>query len=165
MSAMHASDDATVEGERVILLHGLWMRAFTLIPLRRRLERAGYQVDLFDYASVFRDPQSSVQALLDKLSATAAGKVHCVGHSLVDRVGRFGQQVRLQSTARAAVVVQDERAVRIADLEVRELTTVEGRHYAGLVHAAVHHAMKAARRWSSGRIGRCGSGTAPRGSV
>jgi hypothetical protein len=47
--------------------------------------------------------------------------------------------------------------VRIADLEVRELTTVDGRHYAGLVHAAVHHAMKAARWWSSGRIGWGGS--------
>ena len=39
------------------------MRGFTLAALRRRLEDAGYTVDLFDYASVFRDPQISIERL------------------------------------------------------------------------------------------------------
>ena len=37
--------------ESVILLHGLWMRGFTLTMLRLRLEREGYKVELLDYAS------------------------------------------------------------------------------------------------------------------
>ena len=49
--------------EHVILLHGLWMRGFTLAALRRRLERAGFAVDLFDYASVLHEPESSIENL------------------------------------------------------------------------------------------------------
>lgn len=69
--------------ERVILLHGLWMRSFTLLALRRRLEEAGYAVELFDYASVFRDPQISIDRLLDRGRVLAEkSQVHLVGHSL-----------------------------------------------------------------------------------
>jgi pimeloyl-ACP methyl ester carboxylesterase len=68
--------------DHVILLHGLWMRGFTLLALRHRLERAGYSVELFDYASVFHSPDVSVENLLQRAHAAGAKKVHFVGHSL-----------------------------------------------------------------------------------
>ena len=68
--------------EHVILLHGLWMRSFTLTMLRRRLERAGYLVDVFDYASVMRDTEMSAAQLLKRAHALGAEKIHFVGHSL-----------------------------------------------------------------------------------
>jgi pimeloyl-ACP methyl ester carboxylesterase len=68
--------------EHVILLHGLWMRGFTLTMLRHRLERAGYTVESFDYASVTRAPEIGVQRLLQSVGARANGRTHFVGHSL-----------------------------------------------------------------------------------
>lgn len=68
--------------EHVILLHGLWMRAFTLIALRNRLERAGFSVELFDYASVMHGVDVEVDRLAQCASAMGNGKVHFVGHSL-----------------------------------------------------------------------------------
>lgn len=67
---------------RVILLHGLWMRAFTLAALRHRLERAGYAVDVFDYASVLRSAEVSVEQLLRRVRSFKGEKIHFVGHSL-----------------------------------------------------------------------------------
>jgi pimeloyl-ACP methyl ester carboxylesterase len=68
------------------------MRGFTLAALRRRLERAGYEVDLFDYASVLHEPESSIEKLVVFARAVDAGKngngksrkdkIHFVGHSL-----------------------------------------------------------------------------------
>jgi pimeloyl-ACP methyl ester carboxylesterase len=69
-------------GDHVILLHGLWMRGFTLAALRRRLEDASYAVELFDYASVFRDPQISIERLSARARSVTDGRVHLVGHSL-----------------------------------------------------------------------------------
>jgi pimeloyl-ACP methyl ester carboxylesterase len=68
--------------EHVILLHGLWMRGFTLAALRRRIERAGFAVELFDYASVMRDPDLSVSNLLARARSIKSKKIHFVGHSL-----------------------------------------------------------------------------------
>jgi len=68
--------------EAVILLHGLWMRGFTLVALRHRLEQAGYAVELFDYASVFRSPEVSVERLAERSAAADGSRIHFVGHSL-----------------------------------------------------------------------------------
>ncbi|TLY50476.1 MAG: alpha/beta hydrolase [Gammaproteobacteria bacterium] len=68
--------------EHVILLHGLWMRGFTLAALRRRLEREGYAVDLFDYASVLHQPEESIGKLIAHVQSIRAKKIHYVGHSL-----------------------------------------------------------------------------------
>ncbi|HSE11966.1 MAG TPA: alpha/beta hydrolase [Rudaea sp.] len=68
--------------DHVILLHGLWMRSFTLTMLRRRLERAGYAVHLFDYASVMHDPDLSTAQLLKRAHALRGEIIHFVGHSL-----------------------------------------------------------------------------------
>lgn len=69
-------------GEHVVLLHGLWMRGFTLISLRRKLEAAGFSVDLFDYASVMQDSSASIEKLLALTARTTDRIVHFVGHSL-----------------------------------------------------------------------------------
>jgi len=84
--------------EHVILLHGLWMRGFTLAALRGRLQRAGFAVDLFDYASVFRDPEISIERLTARVQA-ARGPVHFVGHSL-------GGLIALQTLQRAPQLTQ-----------------------------------------------------------
>jgi pimeloyl-ACP methyl ester carboxylesterase len=72
--------------EHVILLHGLWMRGFTLAALRRRLEKAGYAVELFDYASVLHEPDASIEELVEFTRNIAVSskkeKIHFVGHSL-----------------------------------------------------------------------------------
>jgi pimeloyl-ACP methyl ester carboxylesterase len=68
--------------DHVILLHGLWMRAFTLTALRHRLEHAGHSVETYDYASVTRGPEHSIQGLLHRIHAARHRVVHVVGHSL-----------------------------------------------------------------------------------
>jgi pimeloyl-ACP methyl ester carboxylesterase len=66
----------------VVLIHGLWMRGFTLTSLRRRLEQARFSVDLFDYASVMQDSSASIEKLLAQTAQAKSKKVHFVGHSL-----------------------------------------------------------------------------------
>ena len=68
--------------EHVVLVHGLWMRGFTLVKLRRRLERAGFSVEIFDYGSVFHRPVVSIEKLLRRAKLSKSKKVHFVGHSL-----------------------------------------------------------------------------------
>lgn len=68
--------------DHVILLHGLWMRGFTLAALRHRLEAAGFSVELFDYASVLRGPEIGVAKLVELGQAHKGEKTHFVGHSL-----------------------------------------------------------------------------------
>jgi pimeloyl-ACP methyl ester carboxylesterase len=68
--------------EHVVLVHGLWMRGFTLTTLRRRLEREGFSVEIFDYASVFHTPIVSIEKLLHRAKVSKSKKVHFVGHSL-----------------------------------------------------------------------------------
>jgi pimeloyl-ACP methyl ester carboxylesterase len=68
--------------EIVILLHGLWMRSFTLTLLRSRLVRAEYSVESFDYASVMRSPDAGVERLVQRACDLKSTKIHFVGHSL-----------------------------------------------------------------------------------
>ena len=58
------------------------MRAFSLVALRRRLERAGFAVELFDYASVLRSPDAGVERLVERVQGCAGETVHLAGHSL-----------------------------------------------------------------------------------
>ncbi|MBW8310584.1 MAG: alpha/beta fold hydrolase [Rhizobium sp.] len=79
-------------GPRVILLHGVWMRGFTLWPLARRLRGFGFRAEVFDYASLVHGPAPSVDRLAARLLALAPEPVHLVGHSL-------GGLVALETTA------------------------------------------------------------------
>jgi pimeloyl-ACP methyl ester carboxylesterase len=68
--------------EHVILLHGIWMRGITLLPLARRLRAAGYTVETIDYASVFRGIDPVVARVRERMRASETKAVHLVGHSL-----------------------------------------------------------------------------------
>ncbi len=68
--------------EQVILLHGIWMRGITLLPLARRLRAGGYAVQTMDYASVFGGIEPAIASLRERMHASAAERVHVVGHSL-----------------------------------------------------------------------------------
>jgi pimeloyl-ACP methyl ester carboxylesterase len=68
--------------EHVILLHGIWMRAFSLSSLARRLHAAGYSVETLDYASVFGGVQHAAARLRERMRNAKADTVHLVGHSL-----------------------------------------------------------------------------------
>lgn len=68
--------------EHVILLHGLWMRAFTLVVLQRRLQRAGFAATIVDYASVTRSPDAGEARLRQRVSELGNTTIHLVGHSL-----------------------------------------------------------------------------------
>jgi pimeloyl-ACP methyl ester carboxylesterase len=87
--------------EAVILIHGVWMRGFSLVLLRRRLRDAGFRTELFDYASVFGRDERSLERLSRRIRAQRTGKVHLVGHSLgglialrtVERLGGLSGRV------------------------------------------------------------------------
>jgi pimeloyl-ACP methyl ester carboxylesterase len=80
--------------EHVFLLHGLWMRSFTLTMLRHRLEGAGYSIESFDYASVFGSPEAGIERLLERARMLKSKNIHFVGHSL-------GGLIALQTLQRA----------------------------------------------------------------
>lgn len=68
-------------GDPVILLHGLWLRGFTLKPLAWRLAAAGFAPETFDYPSVRGGPEPAVARLVARIRAHG-GPVALVGHSL-----------------------------------------------------------------------------------
>lgn len=68
--------------EHVILLHGIWMRSVTLVPMARRLRAMGYTVEAIDYASVFGEMPTAVTRVRERMLASDAETVHLVGHSL-----------------------------------------------------------------------------------
>ncbi len=83
-------------GEHVILLHGIWMRGFTLTALARRMRGGGFgSVEILDYASVAGSVDAAVERLARRIEAKA-GAVHLVGHSL-------GGMLALETVARARV--------------------------------------------------------------
>ena len=71
-----------LKNEVVVLIHGLWLPAFCLWPLARRLERQGFGSRLFSYDSVRVDLATNAACLAGFLSGIDAGSVHLVGHSL-----------------------------------------------------------------------------------
>ncbi len=69
------------DGPRVVLVHGLWMRGFIMLPLDWRLSQYGFRVDRHSYRSMTRSLQENARRL-----AAACGQhgapIHLVGHSL-----------------------------------------------------------------------------------
>ena len=98
--------------ERVILLHGLWMRAAALVPLARRLRAAGFAPETFDYHSLRGGPDVAVAKLRALIESSDSGPVHVVGHSLGGLIalecarqcesGRIGRIVCLGSPLRGS---------------------------------------------------------------
>lgn len=68
---------------RVLLLHGLWLRGFALLPLRARLRAAGFEAECFDYRSVFASPREHLARLERRIREWPGSEpVHLVGHSM-----------------------------------------------------------------------------------
>lgn len=68
--------------DHVVLLHGIWMRPFTLALIARRLRASGYAVTCIGYASVTRAPDACLGGIAERIAALPAARVHLVGHSL-----------------------------------------------------------------------------------
>ena len=67
----------------VVLIHGLWYGRISLKPMAARLERKGWAVDRFAYATVRRSIDSSAASLSEFLRRYRPDEpVHLVGHSL-----------------------------------------------------------------------------------
>lgn len=66
----------------VFLVHGIWMRGLTLVPLSRRLARAGFAPQRFDYWSVLVGAEAAAPKLAQRIRLQGDGPVHLVGHSL-----------------------------------------------------------------------------------
>ncbi len=68
--------------ERVILLHGLWLRGVAMSYLSRRLDVEGFDAQTFDYSTVRDGIDVASERLRERIGAFGNGKVHLVGHSL-----------------------------------------------------------------------------------
>ncbi len=68
----------------VILVHGLWMNAPSLLPLAKRLEGQGYAVHRHGYASCRDSLDQNTAQLTDMLQDARQhfGPVHLLGHSM-----------------------------------------------------------------------------------
>ena len=68
--------------ERVLLLHGIWLRSLTLTRLAQRLAEAGFAVEKLDYPAVVGGPDAGAEILARRIARRAGERVHLVGHSL-----------------------------------------------------------------------------------
>ncbi len=66
----------------VVLVHGLWHRAWSLVLLRRHLEAEGFRVRCFSYPTWNRKPFESTTELADFCRRTSSSQLHLAGHSL-----------------------------------------------------------------------------------
>lgn len=72
-----------MSSESVVLVHGIWMPAMEMAPLRRRLAKEfGVVGQCFGYASVRDDLDANARRLAACIEAAGTETVHVVGHSL-----------------------------------------------------------------------------------
>jgi pimeloyl-ACP methyl ester carboxylesterase len=96
----------------VVTVHGLWMRATSMVVLRGRLEPHGFAFHHFGYRSVSESLADGVAALAAYVDAVPGDTVHLVGHSLggvlicalleTERPARIGRVVCLGSPLRGS---------------------------------------------------------------
>ncbi len=68
--------------ETVILVNGLWMPGWVLVPLARRLRRCGFEVHGFTYRSVARGLRENADLLQQLVDSLPGEVMHFVGYSL-----------------------------------------------------------------------------------
>jgi pimeloyl-ACP methyl ester carboxylesterase len=74
---------SVLQRPRVLLLHGLWLRGLTLLPLRARLRAAGFDAQCLDYRSVFASPREHLARLERRIREwPGEGAIHLIGHSM-----------------------------------------------------------------------------------
>jgi pimeloyl-ACP methyl ester carboxylesterase len=69
------------DGERVVLVHGLWLNGLAMLLLGRRLERCGFAVTRHGYQSVRRGLRENARRLASVCEKSGA-PLNLVGHSL-----------------------------------------------------------------------------------
>jgi len=66
---------------RVLLIHGIWNLRAWLLPLARRLRAAGFDADVFGYASIFDHPDTAISHLTERLRGSDT-EISLIAHSL-----------------------------------------------------------------------------------
>ena len=66
----------------VILVHGLWYRAWSLRVLAGRLQAAGFRASRFSYPTRHQDLDRNAVALAEYCQAMPTSNMHFIGHSL-----------------------------------------------------------------------------------
>lgn len=100
-----------------MLVHGLWYGAFSMLPLSRRLDRAGFSVRRHGWTTTRGDFPVSADRLAETVGHIADERVHLVGHSLggllilemLERAGErmpAGRVVLLGSPVRGSAVAR-----------------------------------------------------------
>ena len=87
--------------ERVLLLHGIWMRGFMMARIAKHLATQGYAVDVVDYPSLSKGADACADDLRARIDAQDGEAVHVVGHSL----GGLVALLATQDSARAGRTV------------------------------------------------------------
>jgi pimeloyl-ACP methyl ester carboxylesterase len=83
-----ARTEGSVEGpidrvnELVVLVHGLYMNGWAMVPLAKRLQSLGYRTLIFSYPSVRSTPAGNALALAERVVDLDVLRVHYVAHSL-----------------------------------------------------------------------------------
>ncbi len=84
---------------RVILVHGLWMRSFSMRWLATRLRSQGFDTELFGYYSLLQDTDAVIARMAETLRETPG--THVVAHSLGGLLAlRAAQQVGVDGIGR-----------------------------------------------------------------
>ncbi len=78
--------------ERVLLLHGIWMRGFMMARLAKHLDAHGYVTETIDYPSLSKGADACADDLRERIGAYAEDAVHVVGHSLGGLVALLATQ-------------------------------------------------------------------------
>ena len=91
--------------ERVILVYGLWMNPFALYPLGRQLERCGFPVTVFRYATIGSSLEDNAKRLAERIAGEHEDTLHLVGHSLGGLVILHALASRTDSRVRRVVLL------------------------------------------------------------
>ena len=98
--------ERTVEHEPVVvLLPGLWMPAWVMLPLALRLRARGHRCLRFGYASARASLELNAERLAAFIRQHETGAVHFVGHSLGGVLALHTALHHLQSTVRRIVMM------------------------------------------------------------
>ena len=74
--------DGVREGERVVVVHGLWMYTFMMTLMQHRIERTGFGTEAWPYHSVRVTLRENAARLAEYCASLDGERIHLVGHSL-----------------------------------------------------------------------------------